>query len=98
MAIPDECKSNVGKTMPFALSPSHHHFYRWYVETIPSHGWFMALFYPHLLIPKRLCNFSLPMALRTVPSQDGHVRAIPTKSHGPGIIIINPPDIPSGYD
>ena len=27
-------------------SPSHHHFYRWYVETIPSHGWFMALFYP----------------------------------------------------
>ena len=24
-------------------SPSHHHFYRWF--TIPSHGWFMALFY-----------------------------------------------------
>ena len=28
--------------------PSHHHFYRWHsMITIPSHGWFMALFYPH---------------------------------------------------
>jgi hypothetical protein len=25
-------------------SPSHHHFYRWYKLTIPSHGWFMTLF------------------------------------------------------
>ena len=23
------------------------YFYRWYKLTIPSHGWFMALFYPH---------------------------------------------------
>ena len=51
----------------------------------------MAFFCPHLLIPKRLCNFSLPMALRTVPSQNGHLRDIPTKSHGPGIIIVKIP-------
>jgi hypothetical protein len=30
-------------------SPSHHHFDRWYKLTIPSHGWFMTLFYPHLV-------------------------------------------------
>jgi hypothetical protein len=23
---------NVGKTMPFALSTSHHHFYKWYKQ------------------------------------------------------------------
>ena len=35
-------------------SPSHH-FYRWYKLTIPSHGWFMASFYPHyfwMIIPE----------------------------------------------
>jgi hypothetical protein len=41
---------NVGKTMPFAQSPSHHHKYiggMFTIPSIPSHGWFMALFYPH---------------------------------------------------
>ena len=28
--------THVVKTMPFAPSPSHQHFYRWYVETIPK--------------------------------------------------------------
>ena len=31
----------VSETMPWKLSPSHHHFYRWYTLTIPSHGWFI---------------------------------------------------------
>ena len=31
----------VSETMPWKLSPSHHHFYRWYTFTIPSHGWFI---------------------------------------------------------
>ena len=34
---------NVGKTIPCLPSPSHHNFYRWYVTTIPSHGWFMIV-------------------------------------------------------
>ena len=37
-------------------SPSHH-FYRLYKLTIPSHGWFLALFYPHyfwMIIPENL--------------------------------------------
>ena len=42
--------SNVGKTMPFAPSPSHHHEYMWYGAPIPTHGWFMALFYPHYTV------------------------------------------------
>ena len=28
---------NVGKTMPFAPSPSHHHSHRFLIKTIPSH-------------------------------------------------------------
>jgi hypothetical protein len=32
-------------------SPNHHNFYWWYVETIPSHGWFMVLFYLQLAGP-----------------------------------------------
>ena len=36
----------MGKTIPFAPSPSHHHKFMWYKLTIPNHGWFMTLFYP----------------------------------------------------
>ena len=38
---------NVGKTMPFAPSPSHHHFYRCYVYRSQSGVVPIALFYPH---------------------------------------------------
>ena len=30
------------------IPQKYHHFYRWYKLTIPSHGWFMTLFY-HVL-------------------------------------------------
>ena len=38
-----------GKTMPVAPPPSHHIFLAGMsgMFTIPSHGWFMALFYLH---------------------------------------------------
>ena len=35
--------TKVDKTVPFAPSPIHQHFYRWYVETIHSHGWFIVI-------------------------------------------------------
>jgi len=37
--------TKVGKTMPFAPSPSHQHFSRWYKPF--KKKWFVALFYPH---------------------------------------------------
>ena len=47
LTTPYNTANNVVKTMPSAPSSSHHHFYRWYKLTIPSHGWFMTLVCPH---------------------------------------------------
>ena len=41
---------NVDKTMSFAPTPSHHHFYRWYGYHSQSWVVKMALFYPHFAI------------------------------------------------
>ena len=35
-------EKNVGKTMPFLPSPSHHHFYRWY-NPFPNEGCMIVL-------------------------------------------------------
>ena len=56
-------ESFVAKTMPFAPSPSHHHKYIGGMVTIPSHGWFMALFEPH--------GVQLPNVLETFTTQVG---------------------------
>jgi hypothetical protein len=31
-------------------TPRHHHFYRWYKLTIPSHGWFMTWIIDRLMM------------------------------------------------
>lgn len=41
---------NAGKHMPLLPSPSHHNVFVFFfggMVAIPSHGWLMALFYPH---------------------------------------------------
>ena len=35
---------NVVKTMSCLPSPSHQHFYRWYGNPIPTHGWFTHIY------------------------------------------------------
>ena len=51
-------------------SPSYHHFYRSYISTIPSHGWFMALFY-HVLPTLVLVSTSSFMNLRSLAMRLG---------------------------
>ena len=57
--------NHVGKATSCLPSPSHQHFHRCYVETIPSHGWFMTLFYPYYL--------ELPSGKLTITMENHHV-------------------------
>jgi hypothetical protein len=48
--------TNVGKTMPFAPSLSHHDFYRW--DSNHSQSW-LLLFYPHYLLYNDILHYFL---------------------------------------
>ena len=71
--------ANVVKTMPCLPSPSHHHFYRWYKLTIPSHGWFMIVF-----TTDGLNNQETPSLIKSMAGPLGsprnHRRAAPVRS------------------
>ena len=83
-------------------SSSHHHFYRLYWDTIPSHGWFMAMVYSHYIW---IWSYFLCLQwwlntdrLETKPVNSVHVPTSPSsflwvhlkeKRHGPTCVCIH---------